>query len=433
VTLQGAYERDRKETLWLSAARWWLIAAILAAPLGLGAVQPWAWGALDVLLFVAFLLWLSGIIARREFIFVWSPLYIPAALFLLLGLGQLAFHVTLDWTSTRDAVLKLFFILLVFFLANQLLVDSPPRTLHRLGAIVCGYAFLLSMFALLQLFSSQNKIYWSISSLRTMPMGSYVNRNHYDGLMEMLVPVAASYVALRRARLAVRLCLGFMVLIPVVSVLISGSRAGVITICCEAFFGGALIWQHVPKASRRFLFEAVAALSLVTVVFVLWLISADASRRLIQAAHIEHKASELSVGSRITVSLDSVRMLKDHPWLGVGLGSFEVAFTKYQSFASDLLWDHAHNDYAEALAETGVAGGVLVIVALIMFFRLALGKLRSKLASRTAWIQLGAAVGCVGLLLHSLVDFNLHIPANAGWFVVLTSIACGPILRNQSL
>src|SRR6476659_8052000 len=97
----------RKETRWSSAARWVLVLAILAAPLDLGAVQPWAWGALEALAFVAFLLWLAGSTAQGEFTLVWSPLYIPGGLVLLLGLAQLGFHLTLDWTSTREAVLKL--------------------------------------------------------------------------------------------------------------------------------------------------------------------------------------------------------------------------------------------------------------------------------------------------------------------------------------
>jgi O-antigen ligase len=129
------------------------------------------------------------------------------------------------------------------------------------------------------------------------------------------------------------------------------------------------------------------------------------------------------MGARLVVARDSLRLVRAHPWLGTGLGSFEVAFPRYQSSPTDLVWDHAHNDYVEALAETGLIGGLLVISALVLFFRLAFRRLGERLRHRAEWIQIGAAIGCCGLLVHSFVDFNLHIPANAAWFFVLAGIA----------
>jgi len=63
-------------------------------------------------------------------------------------------------------------------------------------------------------------------------------------------------------------------------------------------------------------------------------------------------------------------------------------------------------------------GGALILAALVLFFRLAFGDLGERLTHEAGWLQLGAAFGCCGLLVHSFVDFNLHIPANAAWFVV---------------
>ena len=135
---------------------------------------------------------------------------------------------------------------------------------------------------------------------------------------------------------------------------------------------------------------------------------------------------EVGLGERLVASRDSLRILRDHPWLGAGLGSFETVFHRYQGFPGDLTWDHAHNDYAEALAETGIAGGALILFALGLFFWLAFGNLRERLKHRAGWIQFGAALGCCGLLVHSLADFNLHIPANAAWFAACAAIATSP-------
>jgi O-antigen ligase len=146
------------------------------------------------------------------------------------------------------------------------------------------------------------------------------------------------------------------------------------------------------------------------------------SRRLETVASITH-SPEVTLGDRLAVSRDSLRLFGHHPFLGTGLGSFELAFPQYQSVPSDLTWVHAHNDYAEALAETGLAGGLLILVALALFFRQAFGGLSQRLERDTGWIEVGAAVGCCGLLVHSFVDFNFHVPANAAWFAVCLALA----------
>ena len=92
----------------------------------------------------------------------------------------------------------------------------------------------------------------------------------------------------------------------------------------------------------------------------------------------------------------------------------------------------AHNDYVEAVAETGLVGAVLILSALALFFRLAFRDLGSRLRSGGDWIQVGAALGCCGLLVHSFFDYNLHIPANAAWFAVLAGMAM-PVRKPVSL
>src|SRR5438552_1658000 len=411
------------EVLWFAAARWVLILALLAAPLALGAVQPWAWGTLEAVAFVVFLLWLIGTVVQKEAAVLWSPLYVPGLLLLLLGALQLSFRLTLDWTSTREAFLKLSLGLVLFFLATQLLAAGSQRVVHRFGLVVCAFAFLLSMFALVQLFSSHDKIYWTIPTPHAV-FGPYVNRNHYAGLMEMLIPVAAAYAATRRVGLSLRLLLGFLVLIPVVSVFISGSRGGLLSLCCEILIAAGIAWQLVPKGSRRSLLAVAAAGVVITVSLAFWLINTEASQRIVEALNLKSAANEPAAGTRIRVSRDSLRILKEHPWIGTGMGSFEVAFPAYQSFPSDLLWDHAHNDYVEALAENGFVGGAMMLGGLVLFLRLAFSNLRVRLKSRAGWISCGAAVGCCGILVHSLVDFNLHLPANAAWFAASMAIAC---------
>ena len=120
---------------------------------------------------------------------------------------------------------------------------------------------------------------------------------------------------------------------------------------------------------------------------------------------------------------DALRASRDHPLLGVGLGNVETAYPHYQSYPCGTWVDHAYNDYVEAGAETGLVGALPIVSAIVLFLCLAFRDWKNPFRSHAGWVRLGAAIGCCGLLVHGLADFNLHIPANAAWFAVLAGIA----------
>ncbi|MGD0010318.1 MAG: O-antigen ligase family protein [Terriglobia bacterium] len=405
----------------LHIARILLVTALFAAPLAFGAVQTWAWASLAGLASVLLFLWSVGCVEQGALKIAWSPLYLPALLFLLLGTIQFFAHRTLDPSATRESLLKLVTDLIFFFLAGQLLATGTQKIVRGFGFAVVVYAFSLAVFAVLELFSSNGLIYWSVQTAG-WTFGPYVNHNHYAGLMEMLIPVGAGYVLSRPRDDPMRTLLGFALLIPIASLLLCGSRGGFISLLVEVVILGAMVFRHAPMHRRRRL-AAVGGLGMtVAVLLFFWMDTGDISKRLGTITSITH-SPDVTLGGRRVVALDSLHILRDHLWVGTGLGSFETAYPAYQSFATDLVYDHAHNDYAEALAETGLAGGLLMVAALAIFLRLGFKKLGQRLRHEVGWIQLGATIGCCGLLVHSFVDFNLHIPANAAWFAVCAGIA----------
>ncbi len=136
-------------------------------------------------------------------------------------------------------------------------------------------------------------------------------------------------------------------------------------------------------------------------------------------------------GNRPILWRNSLGIFRDHPLLGTGMGGFVTAYPHYETDAQDLITEHAHNDYVEALTETGLLGGLLILATLVLFFRVAFGNLAAQLRHEAGWMQMGAAVSCCGLLVHSFVDFNLHIPANAAWFTFCAGLASLSGVRIQ--
>lgn len=408
---------------------------LILAPLAFGAVQAWAWAALAMIGALLIFLWALGAVQQDRLRIVWSPLYIPPALFLLLATIQYFGHLTFDPFDSRESLLKLTTDFIFFFLAVQLLTPASGRAWRALGLTAVIFAFSLSLFGVLQFFSSPSLIYWSVRPrFGGAVFGPYVNHNHYAGLMEMLIPLAASYVLSRQDNLARNALLGFGVVFPLASVLLSGSRGGLIALLVEVFILSAICLKRVHEGGRRSFLTLGGVAIAATLLGFFWMDAGSVSKRLVTVFQFQ-RWREVEVGfvDRKTMALGSLRILRDHPWIGTGLGSFESAYPPYQSLPGDMVFDHAHNDYAEALAETGLIGGLLILSALVIFMRLAFSNLAERLKHEPGWIQLGAAVGCCGLLVHSFFDFNLHIPANVAWFAVCAACAvCGPAAPQES-
>ena len=412
-----------------SAARLILIATLFLGPLALGAVQPWAWSATSLMVVLAFIVWAWAGVRSGVLRLVWTPLHVPAAAFFLLALLQFSAHRTADPIATRESLVKLATDLLIFFLAVQFWTARSVQTNRRFGSMIVIFTCALALFGILQFFASPGMIYGIVKPRwHGWIFGPYVNHNHYAGLAEMLIPIALCYFLSPRAgseRDSRRVLTAFTVIVGAASLLLSGSRGGLIALASEIILLTVILWRRQPSLSGRgFTVAGLAGVGAVALLF-LWLDPGQISSRLGSIADIT-RAPDVSVAQRHLVARDSLRVFKDHRWIGTGLGSFATVYPRYRSFPSDLEWDHAHNDYAEALAETGTVGAGVILSALVLFFLLAFHNLNERLQTGVGWIGLGAALGCCGLLVHGLADFNFHIPANAAWFSFSAGLAVAP-------
>ena len=166
---------------------------------------------------------------------------------------------------------------------------------------------------------------------------------------------------------------------------------------------------------------AMAAFVLLTLALALWMGDSELIQRL-GSIHTQAR-SELSGGTRLTIDRDALRMFVQKPLLGWGLGSFPEVYPQFRSFYTNLRVDHAHNDYLQLLVETGTAGFLVAVWFMVVTFRAAARNLRQQESGTNRFAALAALLGITGILVHSLVDFNLQIPANAAIFYALCTLA----------
>ncbi len=85
-------------------------------------------------------------------------------------------------------------------------------------------------------------------------------------------------------------------------------------------------------------------------------------------------------------------------------------------------WTHAHNDYAQLLAEGGVIG-VLLVVLVCGAYASTLWKLLRNASVTGRLMVTGLILGIIAVAIHGLVEYGLHKPGNGIFLAALCGLA----------
>jgi O-antigen ligase len=403
--------------------RFGICALVVFAVATHGGVEDWARAVLETgagLLFFAWALW---IYFTHEEQIVISPLLPPLATLSLFVCGQWFFRRTASSYSTRTEFMLLLSDVILLFLAVQAF-----RTLQDWrGFIWFGMVlgFLTSFFGILQHLTFNGKLYW----FREMhyggiPFGPYVNRNHFAGFAELILPLALAPLVLGRVRRERWPVVGLFAVVPIGALFLSVSRGGIVSFGVELAVLALVMIQWRTRGKQLF---AGAAVLLLALSMVYWLGVGQLLERFSSLQSLE-----VSAGKRASMRQDTWQIFLHHPLTGTGLGTLQIVYPPYESLYDGKIVNHAHNDYLEALAETGILGGLCCAWFLGVLFRESFMRLRQLNNSFPGTLQLSGLVACAGFLVHSSVDFNLHIPSNALLFFLMAHLAASGMQPNNS-
>ena len=210
------------------------------------------------------------------------------------------------------------------------------------------------------------------------------------------------------------------------TIFLSGSRGGMIAFLVQMTVLGVFLIKR--KKSRKLGF-ALAGFLVVLIGLAIWLGGSELGNRVISIR--SESSTAISGGTRLAIVKDSLQMWIARPFLGWGFGDFPDVYPQYRSFYTNLFVNQAHNDYVQLLVEMGALGFVIMLWFLWRMFYGAVRKLGNWTSNINGALTLAAIMGCVGILVHSFVDFNLQIPANAAMFFYLGAIATGSIAPAQ--
>jgi len=436
--------------LWLFV---FYLALILWAPIPLGSNRAWSWALLAFWVLVLALAWLAGFIRGKYALptivrearpmllcallwlgYVWLQLLpLPVAILELLSpeaarwqlaaaapdtLG--AVPLTLDRYATLEAACKST-AYLAFFALTLILLNNRERI--RVAAyVVIASGVLQALYGVLSRFQNLND--WAA--------GTFANRNHYAAYLVICLSVGIGVLIANlsgekspswkhffrnliqwiiSAKMALRLGLVIMV----IALVLTRSRMG-----NSAFFVSLLI-----SGAIGLLLAKRATKSMVILLVSLIAIDAFIVGTYFGAKHIVEKIAQTSVETedRGEVAGYALRMWKDYPVFGSGLGSFHVVFPRYSAEGTKVSYTHAHNDYLEFAAEVGLLGLSLLGLMVSMSFAVALRAQFQRRDPLMRGLSFSAIMGILALMIHSFVDFNLQIPANALTFMLVLAFA----------
>lgn len=306
------------------------------------------------------------------------------------------------------------------------------ETIQFLGLTLVFLAAGIAMYGIIQYLTSSDRVWHFVRPViyHKRGSGTFINPNHFAGYLEMLLPLALTYTLSGRFNYVMKILLGYASLVIFGGIVVSVSRgAWIATGITLVVLFGWLLKTHGYRV------QAVTVLLVLSVIATGFVLRAELSpnRR-------DSLASLMDTENlRFRLWQPAIALWKENPWWGAGPAHFDYRFRQYRpggtySWSMQVRPERVHNDYLNTLVDWGLVGALLVALAWALFYwdvirgwkyvQRAQTDLAAKRGNKSSFVM-GAALGLLAILLHSVTDFNMHMPANALLAVTLMAMVSG--------
>lgn len=327
---------------------------------------------------------------------------------------------------------------LFLFLLHWRLEDNH-RITNQLIFVIMVMGVAESFYGIFEFFSGHKYIlHLNMGDEVSSVTGTFFNRNYFAGYLLMVIPLTVGYLFSRESLHRVRysgwrhrltsiegktLLIGFAVIVMILGLLFSASRMGISSLLLS-FTLLALAFRSSSK-KEKFSRTSMLILSL-ALLWAAWIgLDAVIGRFL---------GSAQDFGVRWESWVNTFQIFKDFPIFGSGLGTFTWVFPMYRSDHDIGFATHSENDYIQFASEVGFIGVGLLLIVLIILAVKAVSEIR-LLSSRDPkrYVGVGALVGILALMFHSIVERNIQVPSNAFLYTVLWGIVLRVSVRSKEV
>ncbi|RLA11945.1 MAG: O-antigen ligase family protein, partial [Gammaproteobacteria bacterium] len=320
----------------------------------------------------------------------------------------------------------------LFFALTLLLVSSRTKLKWLAYSVVAAGTFQALYGIFMVLSGLEYGFFLEKSGFRGVVTGTFINRNNQANFLTLCMAVGVglllaqlnersgrSWRAILRSlfdwALSSKMRVRFMLMVMAVALVMTHSRMGNTAFFLSLLIAGVISIILSKRSSR----SAVMLLTSLVIIDLMIIGSMVGMDKVVE--RIEHTSVETE--NRDEVADDTLTYWSDYRWFGSGLGTYYTTYPRYRSEAVNGFYNHAHNDYLEMLAEVGLVGvallGLLIIATIWIVFSVLLKR-------RDPWCRafaFSALMSICAISLHATVDYNLQIPANSIYFMVVLALA----------
>lgn len=480
---------------------WGLCAVLVFVPLPIGSVEEWAVFVFEAATIGLFLVYLGGEIAsRRKRLMEDDPLApaparlplvfkILLAVFLAVSFLQVvplpasivkvlsprAYGITLGlvrdglaapspWLTLSlapSATLSELILILCYGIFGFLVLRTvrSRRQVEIFVLVIVASALFQALYGMAETFSGSERIFGYTKKYPGSVTGTYINRNHFAGFLEMAFPLSLGYLLVKARYFAMEkglsirqkilwfsqeslqwtLLLGLVPVFIGVGLVFSKSRSGILILVVTVVLAAAAAasWREFSegdgegewlggegeRGAHRRVGRIVRLVVMVVLAAAVWLGVGPVIDRFSEV--------DISYEARRLFYENTLHMIGDFPLAGTGKGTYVDAYAMYEKIDDGLKLSYAHNDYLEFAAENGVVAGAALAAAGIGLAVWLAAMWRRRRSAFAKGIGLGATLGVTAILIHGFADFNLQIPANAVYFTALAMLGVIVVGRGK--
>jgi len=408
----------------------WCERGILALILSILVFGPLAYGAVDTLPFliiqgltaVVLVLWMGRLWLNPRPRFLWPPICWAVLAFSFYAIGRYC-TADIEYVARQELIRVLVYAFLFFAILNNL----HRQEFTQIAVLTLIFlAMAISSYAIFQYLTNSDRVWFALKPYPHRGSGTYICPNHLGGFLEMLVPLGLAYALASRLNHVGKILVAYASLVILVGIAVTVSRGTWIAAILALFLFFIILSFH--RAHRL-----AAVLMLVLIV--------GGAAYLVPKSQVFHQRArqlvnkntgQLDDDARFDIWNSAFRMWRENPIWGVGPAHFDRRFRGFRPEIIQLQPERAHNDILNTLTDWGIVGAVLVACSFLLLgfglaktwpaIRISQRDIGEKKSSNKFAFVLGAAIGLFAILLHSLVDFNMHIPANAIIAVTLMAL-----------
>jgi len=376
----------------------------------------------EVLVLLALMFWGLKMISREEIKFTSMPLNLPVLSFITICVLSLIWSNSF-FVSLKELPLFLAGPLLYFVITNNICAERQISRILNILLIVGG---LFGIYGILQ-YNGIDFSFWIRNIGRQQVFGLFGNVNYFAEYLIVPLPIAVSIFFTSRNKLK-KILLLIAILAMGTSLLVTFTRSSYLGFGVSLIFMSFLFLisrgKKIIKDNKKILIAVLVVIFIITFLFVVpnpLNKSGTIIYKIKSRISITQLTQSYSINTRIANWKFTTLMIKDHPLLGSGIGTYKYNSLRYQakfldqgqnrSFYPSGFADKAHNEYLQLWAELGIVGLGIFIWLIISYFNYGLRFIKKEKDYYRQGIIIGLMGAVVAVLVDGIFGFPLHLPA----------------------